>query len=73
MLTPLFYYKAVKFGMKIVEEPQKAISEPVFHVPTPKKKQKMTPELDRAMQILQNIDNYNGSSVGQKKVEVKHG
>lgn len=72
LITPLFYAKAVKFGMKIVGEPAKAVSEPVFHIPTPKKKPKMSPQDDRMAQILANIDNYNGTAEGQVKVEVKH-
>jgi hypothetical protein len=31
----------------------------------------MTAQEDRLTQILSNIDNYNGSPDGQKKVEVK--
>lgn len=73
LLTPFLYYKAIQFGMKIVKEPEKAVEEPVFHVPTPKKKPKMTPEEDRALQIIANIDKYTGDATGQKKVEVKHG
>ena len=71
-VTPLFYAKAVKFGIKLANNPDKTVEEPVFHVPMPKKQPKMTPEEDRMAQILKNIDNYNGSSQGQVKVEVKH-
>jgi hypothetical protein len=72
LVSPYFYAKAVKFGMSLVERPKKIASEPIFSVPKPKKKPKMTPEEDRTAQILRNIDNYNGSSQGQVKVEVKH-
>lgn len=70
-VSPLFYVKAVKFGIRLVGEPEKTASEPIFNVPVPKKKPKMTPEQDRQAQILRNIDNYNGTSLGQTKVEVK--
>lgn len=70
--SPYIVLKAVKFGMKLVDEPKKAVAEPIFNVPTRKEKPKMTAEEDRMAQILRNIDNYNGSSVGQVKVEVKH-
>lgn len=73
MATPFFYAQAIKFGMKIMSEPEKAPFEKVFSVPVPKKKPKMTPEQDRTAQILANIDRYDGTSQGQKKVEVKHG
>ena len=72
LITPYFYAKAVKFGMKLADKPEKVAEEPFFSVPKPKKKPKMTAEDDRRAQILANIDNYNGSSVGQVKVEVKH-
>ena len=72
LVTPYFYAKAVKFGMKLAEKPEKVVSEPFFNVPTQKKKPVMTAEDDRRTQILNNINNYNGSAVGQRKVEVKH-
>lgn len=72
-LTPYFCFRAIKFGMKIAQNPEKASEEHTFVVPVPKKKPKMTAEEDRMNQILRNIDNYNGTSQGQVKVEVKHG
>ena len=72
LITPYFYAKAVKFGIRLVDKPEKTASEPIFDVPIPKKKPKMTAEEDRRAQILANINNYNGTSVGQRKVEVKH-
>ena len=70
-ISPLFYAKAVKFGVKLAEKPAEAAEEPMFSGPVPKKKPKMTAQEDRITQILSNIDNYNGTSDGQKKVEVK--
>ena len=67
VISPLFYAKAVKFGMNLKENK----SEPIFNVPIPKKKPQMTPEQDRAAQIMANMDRYNGTSFGQKKVTVK--
>ena len=72
MVTPFFYAKAVKMGMRLVDKPEKVAAEPIFNVPKPKNKPKMTVEEERTAQILRNIDNYNGSSQGQIKVEVKH-
>lgn len=71
-LTPYFLFRAVKFGIKIAQNPEEASEEHTFTIPMPKRTPKMTAEEDRRMQILKNIDNYNGSSVGQVKVEVKH-
>lgn len=70
--SPFMVLKAVKFGMKLVDEPQKTAAEPIFNVQIPKKKPKMTAEEDRMTQILRNIDNYNGTPQGQVKVEVTH-
>lgn len=72
LFTPFLYYKAIQFGMKVSSEPKKAAEEAVFHVPVPKKKPKLTPQEERTLQIIANIDRYSGDSVGQKKVEVKH-
>jgi len=70
--SPFIVLYAVKFGMKLVDEPKKVALEPIFSVPKPKNKPKMTAEEDRMTQILRNIDNYNGTPQGQVKVEVKH-
>lgn len=72
LISPFLLAKAMMFGMKLANKPEKAEEWKIFDIPTPKKKPKMTAEEDRMTQILRNIDNYNGSSVGQVKVEVKH-
>lgn len=69
-VTPYFYAKAVKFGIKMATKPEETAKEPVFNVKMPKKTPKRTPEQDRITKILQNIDRYNGTSNGQVKVEV---
>lgn len=71
IISPYFYAKAMKFGMKIMAKPEETADAPMFDVKVPKKKPKMTPQQDRLTQILRNIDHYNGSSDGQVKVEVK--
>lgn len=68
LCTPFFYAKAVKFGIRMAEEPEEVAAEPIFEVPKPKKKPKMTKEQERLTKILSNIDNYNGTSAGQEKV-----
>lgn len=60
---------AVKFGLKIADKPEKTAEEPFFHVPKKRKEPKMTPEEQRTMQILANIDRYDGSPNGQVKVK----
>lgn len=70
-VSPLFYVEAIKFGIRLANDSEKTAEKPVFNVSIPKKKPKMTAEQDRMTQILKNIDNYNGTSAGQVKVEVK--
>lgn len=70
-VSPYFYAKAVKLGVKLASKPEETAQEPIFNVPKPKKKPKMTAQEDRLTQILSNIDRYNGTPDGQKKVEVK--
>ena len=71
MITPYFYAKAMKYGMKIAQDPEKASKEAImgeFHLPPKKPEPKMTPEEKRSVQILANIDRYDGTSAGQKKI-----
>lgn len=67
--SQIMVIKAVKFGLKISEKPEKATEDPIFHIPKKKKQPKMTPEEQRTVQILANIDRYDGTSLGQVKVE----
>ena len=69
-ISPYFYAKAVKFGMKISQKPEEAAEEPVFHVPEKRKKPEMTPEQKRWAQISENMERYDGTANGQK--EIKH-
>lgn len=74
VVSPAFYAKALKFGMKIAQDPEEAAKEAImeeFHVPEKKNPPKMTAEEQRSVQILANIDRYNGTSAGQKKISVK--
>lgn len=68
IISPYFYSKAVKFGMKLVDKPEEAVNMPIFHLPEKKEKPKMSPEEDRLMQIYANIDRYDGTSFGQKEI-----
>jgi len=70
MATPYFYAKAVKFGLKLAQDPEKASEAEIFHVPRKPKDVKMTAEEKRTVQILSNIDRYDGTSNGQEKVKV---
>lgn len=50
---------------------EKPIELPKFEVKKRKKEPEMTEEEKMTLQILENINNYNGTSFGQTKVEVK--
>lgn len=68
-ITPWLFMKAVKFGVKLADKPEEAAEEPFFHVPVKRKAPKMTPEEKRDMQILANIQAYNGTSAGQVRIQ----
>lgn len=74
VISPYFYAKALKFGIKLAQDPDEASKEAImgeFHVPKRRKEPKMTAEEKRSVQILANIDRYDGTSAGQKKVVVE--
>lgn len=62
IVAPVFY---IRFGMKIGSKEEEPLT---FNIPIPKKKPKMTQEQERLTKILSNIDNYNGTSAGQEKI-----
>lgn len=68
LVSPYFYYKAIKVGLRLAEKPEQVAEEPVFNLPTRKKKPKMTEAEKRDMKILANIDRYDGTSNGQEKI-----
>lgn len=75
VVSPVFYAKALKFGIKIAQDPEEAAKEAImdeFRVPEKKEPPKMTAEENRSVQILANIDRYDGTSAGQKKVVVEN-
>ena len=66
--TQIMIIKAVRFGFILFDEPEQAAKEPMFNIPMPKKKPKMTEEDKRTTAILANIDRYDGTGTGQVKV-----
>ena len=72
VLSPFWVIKAVKFGLSIKKDPEKAAEEPVFHIPEKKKKVKppvLSREEQQIVDILENVDIYDGTSRGQKEIE----
>ena len=70
MAMPFFVLKFVQYGIKVGQEPERA-AEPIFNVPEIKRKRTpvLTPEQERTVKILNNIDSYNGDGLGQEKIE----
>ena len=71
MCTPIFIFKAVKFGMRIAVKPEKAAEEPVFNVPKKgdrKRAKEQAKVLERYKKIAQNLDKFNGTAEGQEKI-----
>ena len=73
IISPFFYAKAVRFGMKIAEKPEDAADMPFFNVPERKKKPEISEEEKRNAQILVNLNAYNGTSIGQRKIVKDNG
>ena len=71
-ISPFIVIKAVKFGMKCAEDPQTAAEEPVFNVDIRKEAEKpavLSPEEQQIIDILENIDVFDGTSTGQKEIK----
>ena len=67
VVQPYFLFKAVKFGIKMADNPEKAAEEPIFDVKEPDVKE-MTDEERRFATVVDNINNYVGDSTNQKEV-----
>ena len=63
--SPYFY---IKFGMKIAEKDDNKAETPMFNVPKPKKKPKLTREDRQEIQKWNNLMRYDGTSAGQVKI-----
>lgn len=78
MCTPIFLAKALKYGIRLASKPEEAADDSVLNIKMPKKKPKPTKEQEEAvrmveatMKILDNVDAYDGTGLGQK--EIRHG
>ena len=70
--TPYWMIKAVKFGISVAEEPEKAAEEPIFNLPEKKEEPQpvvLTEEQQRMLDVLDNIDVFDGTSQGQKEIK----
>lgn len=65
--APYWLFKAVKFGIKCAEKPEEVAEEPVFELPK-KHNTEMSDEMKAALNVLYNIDAYDGTSNGQREV-----
>lgn len=69
LLSQGFTIYAVKFGLKCAEKPGKVMEEPVFNLPKRKKEAKISESDQRVLDILSNIDAYDGTDTGQKEIK----
>lgn len=76
MCMPIFLAKALNYGARLASRPEEAAAEPVIKLP--KRKPRQTKEqreaermVEATMKILDNVDAYDGTGLGQK--EIKHG
>lgn len=67
--TPLWMMKAVKFGAKCGQTPEKIPEEPIFNVPKPKKEVEIPAEMQRDLDILENLAIFDGTPNGQKEIK----
>ena len=74
-LSPFLIIKLIKFGMVVSEKPEKAVNAPVFIKPRKKEpkltaeEQRALAEKQRALDVLANIDAYDGTGFGQKEIK----
>ena len=69
VISPVIIISAVKFGMKCADNPQEVTEKPFINVPKRKKNAKVSPEWQRGIDIMANIDAYDGTDVGQKEIK----
>ena len=67
--SQFFTIWAFKFGMKCANRPEKAVDEPIITLPKRKKEVNLPKEHLKMMDIMENIDIYDGTSTGQKEIE----
>ena len=70
-LSPFWVIRAVQFGLSVVEAPKDAAKEPVFNIPKKKKPAKspaLSAEEQRIMDILDNVEVFDGTEIGQKEI-----
>ena len=70
--TPYWMIKALKFGISVAEEPEKAAEEPIFNLPEKKEEPQpvvLTEEQQKMLDVLDNIDVFDGTSQGQKEIK----
>lgn len=81
MAVPFIMIKLIKFGVLLAEKPEETAKEPTFNVSLhklktalPKRKPKLTKEEKQVLEAVKtldrNIDNYDGTGMGQE--EIKH-
>lgn len=72
ILSPFWLIKAIKFGISMAEKPEEAAKEPVFTIPKKKEppvEPTLSPEEQKYIDILGNVDIFDGTENGQKEIK----
>ncbi len=69
VLSPVLVIKSIKFGLRCAEKPEEAAEKPVFTPVRRKKEPEVPPEVQRGLDIIANIDAYDGTDNGQKEIK----
>lgn len=69
LAMPLMVVKSIMLGVKLAEKPQETAEKPIFNIPKPKKKPKLSKEDQQIIDIMANVDAYTGMPTGQKEIK----
>jgi hypothetical protein len=68
MAGPFIAVKCIRFGIKVAGKPESVAEEPLIKLPQKRKKPKVSKEEQQILDILGNIDAFDGTSKGQKEI-----
>ena len=71
VLSPFWLVKAIKFGISIAEKPEEAAEMPFFTAPKEEKPKEpvLSEEEQKIIDVLSNVDIYDGTETGQKEIK----
>lgn len=69
VISPVIVLKSVKFGISCADKPEKAAEKPIFTLPKRKKEPEIPAAVQKGLDIIANIDAYDGTEAGQKEIK----